>query len=836
MTHHQERPNEPVLRGHYYRRHAIGLRRQTRAPRPVRLLSRLRDAILPWGICVGSLAVALLPATGRAVTPPNDECANATVIDSVPYTNSVNIGAATSTDPNATDICSWGSSDGPRSVWYSFTPQESMWTTVRATGPHGNMVVREGCPAGSTFTGCYREGVSACNMVKFLAVAGKSYIIGVSGDTYPSSSDTITFELFGCGDGVVRSTGTSCTKEACDDGNTENGDGCSNECKVETCWSCTGSPSDCAALTGTTCPDDGNVCTSDVCSVGTCTHPNLEDGTSCPNSNPCTTAAECRSGSCERVDEICLSGFCGTTGPCVVSTQKNLAPESILDLGGRDLHVTDSGIIEGHFGFENAGSVTIDPKAILRSPGGGYQTISIDSLGPCTVHGSIQSNGTRAFQSSGDGGTIRLDCSAIDIGPTGVLEAYGEGVSYGGGNDWGFAGKIYLDARSGGITVAPGAKMRATGQGYKGGTVAVTASNDCEIAGQIRADSTSMPVPGDSPDGGDGGSVSVACDNVHLAPTAKVISGSDAEARAGLLDIDAAGDVRVDKGSLLTNAGSGSDAGRSLTISAGGSCTLANAMKAAGRNPMIEMDCGDLRLTRDFKIKGSGAEAAEFRATAQGSCLVEGDIAYKGATYKDGGQVTIDCYGDLTQTQDSSIDVSCSADAPAGRIRLLTDGALRAGGKLASNAKYAGFFTGPGRIELRGHGVTVAETSKLKARGKSGSRVEIRSQNPAGQIAGDVALEGRIEGAGLAVNIEGCNVRLAEKAKISTKAASAGVNTLIAHEALTIDGSVLSVSGEPTATPGSNVLKYRTAASVLDPEKIVPATIPEPDSSLSACP
>jgi hypothetical protein len=57
-----------------------------------------------------------------------------------------------------------------------------------------------------------------------------------------------------CGDGVVEGV------EACDDGNTVDGDCCSASCQYE--------PS------GSTCGDDGNACTNDVCDgAGVCTHP-----------------------------------------------------------------------------------------------------------------------------------------------------------------------------------------------------------------------------------------------------------------------------------------------------------------------------------------------------------------------------------------------------------------------------------------------------------------------------------------------------------------------------------------------------------------------------------
>jgi cysteine-rich repeat protein len=45
-----------------------------------------------------------------------------------------------------------------------------------------------------------------------------------------------------CGDGAIIGT------EECDDGNTEDYDGCSNQCEIETAWGCSGEPSDCELL------------------------------------------------------------------------------------------------------------------------------------------------------------------------------------------------------------------------------------------------------------------------------------------------------------------------------------------------------------------------------------------------------------------------------------------------------------------------------------------------------------------------------------------------------------------------------------------------------------
>jgi cysteine-rich repeat protein len=93
-----------------------------------------------------------------------------------------------------------------------------------------------------------------------------------------------------CGDGVVAGG------EECDDGNEDDGDGCTR-CRVDPCFRCAGQPSVCMPDDGTVC-DDGNPCTTaDRCSSGMCTGtPN--DGVPCEDGDPCTRDDRCEAGTC----------------------------------------------------------------------------------------------------------------------------------------------------------------------------------------------------------------------------------------------------------------------------------------------------------------------------------------------------------------------------------------------------------------------------------------------------------------------------------------------------------------------------------------------------------
>ena len=87
------------------------------------------------------------------------------------------------------------------------------------------------------------------------------------------------------------------------------GDG---ECDSEE--TCTGTsdvcPADAFEPAGTTCTDDGNECSQDVCDgAGSCAHPNLADGTACTDDGLfCSGVETCQAGTCTSAGDPCSSG------------------------------------------------------------------------------------------------------------------------------------------------------------------------------------------------------------------------------------------------------------------------------------------------------------------------------------------------------------------------------------------------------------------------------------------------------------------------------------------------------------------------------------------------
>jgi hypothetical protein len=106
------------------------------------------------------------------------------------------------------------------------------------------------------------------------------------------NGETCLFGEICCAQGCTSSTGDEC--------------GC-NAVACGECQRCNGTHC-VAVLNGSTCSDDGNPCTDDVCASGTCTHPAKADSTACGDGQVCIGGTCCSTGTC------CPSGttLCGT--------------------------------------------------------------------------------------------------------------------------------------------------------------------------------------------------------------------------------------------------------------------------------------------------------------------------------------------------------------------------------------------------------------------------------------------------------------------------------------------------------------------------------------------
>jgi len=111
----------------------------------------------------------------------------------------------------------------------------------------------------------------------------------------------VELALAGCGDGLI-------IGEQCDDQNTDDGDGCSSSCEIESGWSCDFEPSECSSqcddgvVVGDEECDDGNGAGGDGCS-SSCT---VEAGWLCAG-EPSACAPDCGDGAIVG-DEQCDDG------------------------------------------------------------------------------------------------------------------------------------------------------------------------------------------------------------------------------------------------------------------------------------------------------------------------------------------------------------------------------------------------------------------------------------------------------------------------------------------------------------------------------------------------
>ncbi|MCC6765063.1 MAG: DUF4215 domain-containing protein [Deltaproteobacteria bacterium] len=167
-----------------------------------------------------------------------------------------------------------------------------------------------------------------------------------------------------CGDGNIS---LGCLEE-CDDGGTTDGNGCSATCRVETGWSCSGTPSVCVATCGNGVVDAGEACDDgdlgnlDGCTA-TCT---VEPGWTCSGS-PSVCAAVCGDGI--RVgNEQCDAGDADDGDADGCEANCTLTPKTVT------ANTTPAGTVSSD--LEGNGATALDPlETGVTTPTGG--TVSI---------------------------------------------------------------------------------------------------------------------------------------------------------------------------------------------------------------------------------------------------------------------------------------------------------------------------------------------------------------------------------------------------------------------------------------------------------------------------
>jgi hypothetical protein len=176
-------------------------------------------------VAAAALLGALAAESAWAQAPPNDTFANATVISSLPFSDTLDTTQATTDSDDAEVLATCGVSvPVAASVWYAFTPSTDQTVAVDTSGSSysAGVGVVTGAPGSFSGVTCFAGSGS------FAAVAGQTYYMDVSdigggtGGTLNISVTAIELELsvdrFGRFDphsGVATVTGTAtCTAGA----------------------------------------------------------------------------------------------------------------------------------------------------------------------------------------------------------------------------------------------------------------------------------------------------------------------------------------------------------------------------------------------------------------------------------------------------------------------------------------------------------------------------------------------------------------------------------------------------------------------------------------------
>ena len=151
----------------------MGLRESSRALWPAR-------TVTTCGALMGALLLCA-PASGQ---PANDECVNATMVPSIPFTDSVDTTTATSNPADPSLGCNGnGAQTDGNTVWYVWTPDEDITVNISTAGS----TQADGGPldtAHGVFTGTCGDltqvacvDVGANDDLLFEATAGETYYI-----------------------------------------------------------------------------------------------------------------------------------------------------------------------------------------------------------------------------------------------------------------------------------------------------------------------------------------------------------------------------------------------------------------------------------------------------------------------------------------------------------------------------------------------------------------------------------------------------------------------------------------------------------------------------------
>jgi len=396
--------------------------------------------------------------------------------------------------------------------------------------------------------------------------------------------------------------------------------------------------------------------------------------------------------------------------PCVVSQVVLATPNSVIDVGDRELQIIGSGAIEARAGgltlrgrriasgtsarLRTSGTSRSDPGAPLvieanevlltgeidvrGSPAG---SVDITASGAITLAGRLRGRSESATESAS---VVTL--SAPTVAVAAIVELDGGADDSGGdlnvaADTLTVSGSVIVNGGEGGtvdlsasqllvVTAAASITADATTASSDGGEISLRSDSVLEIGGRISANGRNGVVDG----GGDGGTISLnGDDRVSVTAAAGVV-----EARAGAPD-GTGGDIEI--------------------LSFFGSIEIRGSVNANG--DANEGLGGLLDLAADTTFDLYGTLAA--RGAAAG-----------------GGEIDVDAGGSASIHASGMIDASTTRNAAAGGILVTAGAVVDVQGKLFANSAQNTAGTG-GSITLDGCEVAIGAAAELRCRGPRGA-------------------------------------------------------------------------------------------------------------------
>jgi hypothetical protein len=414
-------------------------------------------------------------------------------------------------------------------------------------------------------------------------------------------------------------------------------------------------------------------------------------------------------------DDLCAA----TADPCIVSQVILATPNSVIDVGQRELQILGSGGIQVRSGgltlrgrriatfasalLRTSGSTRSDPAAPLiieaddvalsgeidvrGSPAG---AVDITATTAILLSGRLRG---RPEASSESASSVTLDA------PTVVLAA---AVELDGGSD-DFGGDLTVAGDS--ITVTGSIDVR----GGDGGTVDLTANESMVVtaAASIAADATTTS--------GSGGEISLQSDGVL-----EVAGLLSANGRNGL--VDGGGDG----GSISL----GGDERVSLPATTGLVQALGGAPDGSGGDIEVVSLFGPIDIRGSVNASGdtSNSLGGTVDVSADTTFDLSGSLAARGAG-GGGGAIEVEAGGAAVIHGTAVIDASTTRNAVAGNVLVTATTFIEVQGQILANSAQSSGGTG-GSISLDACAVTVATAAELRCRGPRG----INSITAAGAI------------------------------------------------------------------------------------------------------